>query len=137
MHASIDISTLNIAAIKQLKTYTLPPTYHLGSYGSGCAGDAPGFPPYRLQPVYSKGGGTPRTAPEALLNIEGVNYVLRRWEPRIDVIDVRVDRHPDADFLANWVDLARAAFANRCRADLTDVGGRGRSVSSNAHRGQF
>lgn len=81
MHASIDISTLNIAAIKQLKTYTLPPTYHLGSYGSGCAGDAPGFPTYMIQPVYSKCGGTPRNAPEAILNIEGVNYVLRRWEP--------------------------------------------------------
>lgn len=26
-----------------------------------------------------------------------VREALRRWEPRIDVIDVRVDRHPDAD----------------------------------------
>lgn len=26
-----------------------------------------------------------------------VREALRRWEPRIDVIDVRVDRHPEAD----------------------------------------
>ena len=81
MHASIDISTLNIAAVKQLKTYTLPPSYHLGGYGSACSLDAPGFPSYMVQGVYTKFGNTPSKAPGHVLSIDGSLYIME--PPRI------------------------------------------------------
>ena len=77
MHSSIDTSTLNIEKIKQLPTYKLPPTYRLGSYGSGCAFDAPGFPSYMVQPIYTGNGGSPRKAPDAVLELDGTLYILR------------------------------------------------------------
>ena len=48
MHPSIDLSTLDLDEVRKLPVYKLPPTYRLGSYGQGCAGDAPGFPTYMI-----------------------------------------------------------------------------------------
>ena len=76
MHPSIDTSTLNLPAIRRLKTYHLPPTYRLGGYGSACYLDAPGFPSYMVQGVYNKFGGTPMGAPGHVLNVENTLYVM-------------------------------------------------------------
>ena len=97
MHPSIDLSTLDLDKVRKLPTYKMPPTYRLGSYGQGCAGDAPGFPTYMIQPVYNQFGNSPRKAPDCVLNIEGVNYILR-GEQAID-----------------W-DKHYASFQKRCRS---------------------
>lgn len=60
-------STLNTAKIAALKVYSPPPSYRAGNTGMGCAGDAPGFPTYFVQPVFNRHGNPPRNAPNAVI----------------------------------------------------------------------
>lgn len=73
----MDYSTLNIEKLRTLKTYKLPPTYRLSSHmGSGCYLDAPGFPSYFLQSVYTQYGNTPAKGPGVVIEFEGTLYVI-------------------------------------------------------------
>ena len=79
MHPSIDISTLNLEQVRRLPSYELPKGRHLGSYGMGCHLDAPGFPSYMVQNIYTGRGNSPE-APQAatvVLDVEGVLRVLQ------------------------------------------------------------
>lgn len=86
MHSSIDTSTLNLDEIRKLPIYEMPPTYHLGGYGSGCFLDAPGFPSYMVQPIYNRHGNTPNNAPNHVLDVMGHLYIVdpisedTKWE---------------------------------------------------------
>lgn len=77
MHPSIDTSTLNLDEIRKLPTYELPVGYFLGGYGSGCYLDAPGFPSYMVQPVYTRQGNSPSHGPELVLELDGVLYAVK------------------------------------------------------------
>jgi hypothetical protein len=58
--ASADWSTINLAQLRRLPVYTLPPTYQLQrDCGNGCAGDPPGFPTYFTRAVYTQHGNHP------------------------------------------------------------------------------
>ena len=76
MHSSIDTSTLNLKKVKSLPKYANTKGYKLGSYGSGCYLDAPGFPSYMIQALYTRNGNTPDGAPEQVLELDGVLYVV-------------------------------------------------------------
>ena len=78
MKSKLDFSTINIEALKRLKVYTLPPTYRLqdGS-GSGCSGDAPGFPSYFTRSIYTRHGNNPRKGAEEVILHEGKMYVTK------------------------------------------------------------
>lgn len=80
MHASIDTSTLNFEEIRKLPTCELSPSRTLGPYGSGCHLDAPGFPSYMVQPIYTRRGDTPqnKNAPTMVLAVEDTLRVLQR-----------------------------------------------------------
>ena len=73
----IDYSTLNADALRKLPTYRLPPTYQLGSHGSACYDDPPGFPSYFLQPIYTQhGNGPPYKRPQQVIVLDKVLYVI-------------------------------------------------------------
>lgn len=57
---SADWSTINLAQLRRLPVYRLPPTYQLQrDSGNGCAGDPPGFPSYFTRSVYTSHGNNP------------------------------------------------------------------------------
>lgn len=60
---SLDTPTVDAAGLAALPAFTLPPTYHLGRAGLGCAFDPPGYPTYYLRPVYTKRGDDPPRGP--------------------------------------------------------------------------
>jgi len=65
-----DYSTINIARLRALPIYKLPPTYQLqDDPGNGCAGDPPGYPSYFTRSVYTQYGNyPPRGAQEVIAN---------------------------------------------------------------------
>ena len=74
----MDFSTLNVAKLKKLDQYKLPPSYQLqdGS-GNGCAGDPPGYPTYFTRNVYTKfGNDPPHGRPSMVITFERVHYVV-------------------------------------------------------------
>lgn len=75
----MDLSTLNVARLRKLQTYTLPGTYRLqdGS-GNGCAGDPPGYPTYFTRSVYTQyGNNPPYKQAQTVIRFEGVNYIVQ------------------------------------------------------------
>lgn len=87
--ALIDYSTLNMARVKDLPVYHKPPTYEISRHmGQGCAFDAPGYPRYFLQAVYTQYGNDPRGGPVSVIrsddgmfnNATGAN-MRRLWLP--------------------------------------------------------
>lgn len=70
-----DYSTINMHRLKMRPIYKLPPTYHIStSMGAGCYGDAPGYPSYFLQSVYTQYGNTPPNAPDYVIRDDAGNY---------------------------------------------------------------
>jgi len=82
---TIDWSTINLAALRKLPAYTLPPSYRLQEgMGNGCAGDPPGYPTYFTRSVYTRHGNSPRKGPELVICYpgEGLRVVAHSedWE---------------------------------------------------------
>ena len=91
----MDFSTINMAALRKLPTYKLPPTYSLQSgRGNGCAEDAPGYPTYFSQSVYTQHGNCPRRGPQNVLVHENVLYVI--WHSK----DLTLQNHEKGVFKA-------------------------------------
>lgn len=87
--ALIDWSTLDMARVKDLPVYHKPPTYEISPHmGQGCFLDAPGYPRYFLQAVYTQHGNDPRGGPVSVIrsddgmynNVTGAN-LRRLWRP--------------------------------------------------------
>ena len=82
-----DFSTIDIEALKKLKTYELPPSYHLQDEpGNGCFLDAPGYPSYFTRSIYTRSGNSPRYrdgAPTQVIKFEGKLYVTQ-WYGQSD-----------------------------------------------------
>ena len=82
-----DFSTINIAALKRLKAYELPPSYHLQDEpGNGCFGDAPGYPTYFTRNVYTGHGNCPpyrEGRVTQVISFEGKLYVTQ-WHGQTD-----------------------------------------------------
>ena len=58
--AKFDYSTINLEKLHALPVYKKPPTYQISKHcGSACFLDAPGFPSYFLQHVYTQYGNHP------------------------------------------------------------------------------
>ncbi len=77
----MDYSTFNAAEMAKLpeaKPESWTSNYISNSMGSGCAGDAPGFPSYFVQRVYTRNGNTPAKGPAAVIRFEGVYRVIER-----------------------------------------------------------
>lgn len=56
----LDYSTMNLDAIRKLRPYKLPPTYHVDAHmDSSRSGDPPGYPSYFIQHVYTSHGNPP------------------------------------------------------------------------------
>jgi len=60
----VDYSTINLERLRTLPLYQLPKGFKVSDHlGSGCFMDAPGFPSYFIQSVYTSRGDTPRNGP--------------------------------------------------------------------------
>lgn len=76
-----DYSTFNAAEMAKLPEAKIADTCHVSdSMGSGCAGDAPGFPSYFVQHVYTRSGNSPAKGPAAVIRFEGVYRTIERAE---------------------------------------------------------
>jgi len=66
-----DTSTIDRDVLNRLPLYQPRPTWRVDRHqGAACAGDAPGFPSYFIQHVYTQYGNSPRTngkAPQAVI----------------------------------------------------------------------
>jgi hypothetical protein len=64
----MDYSTINLEELRKLPLYRLRPGHHLSdNLGSGCHGDAPGYPSYFIQSVFTSRGDTPRSGPDGVI----------------------------------------------------------------------
>jgi hypothetical protein len=63
----MDFSTINLDLLAKLPAYTPAANYVSNQTGSGCAGDAPGYPSYFIQHVYTPNGNTPRRGASAVI----------------------------------------------------------------------
>lgn len=72
----MDKSTINQKELAKLPIYKIPPTYHVDqSMGSGCYGDAPGYPSYFIQHVWTQYGNSPRRgSPSQVIRDAQGNY---------------------------------------------------------------
>ena len=71
----IDTSTINQKQLRKYPIYKKPPTYEISRHmGACCAGDAPGYPSYFLQSVYTSHGNTPRNGPDYVIRDDEGNY---------------------------------------------------------------
>lgn len=70
-----DYSTINMHRLKIRPIYKLPPTYSIDTHmGAGCYGDAPGYPSYFLQSVYTQHGNSPRNGPDYVIKDDNGVY---------------------------------------------------------------
>lgn len=70
-----DTSTINQKALRRFPVYNKPLTYEISrSMGAGCYGDAPGYPSYFLQNVYTAHGNTPSRGPQFVIRDDAGVY---------------------------------------------------------------
>jgi len=63
-----DLSTINKNVLESLPEYKKPKTYKIDNHmGNGCFLDAPGYPSYFTQSVYTSRGDSPRFGPEYVI----------------------------------------------------------------------
>lgn len=90
-----DFSTINIEALKKLKTYELPPSYHLQDEpGNACYMDAPGYPTYFTRNVYTGHGNCPpyrEGRVTQVISFEGKLYVTQ-WHGMSDAAHTKLLR---------------------------------------------
>lgn len=71
-----DWSTINVKVVRALPAYKLPPTYSLSKhYGSACFLDAPGYPSYFVQHVYTQYGNTPSNSATMIMRAMGSSHL--------------------------------------------------------------
>lgn len=76
-----DYSTFNAAAMRALPEAQLTRGTRIApEMGSGCSMDAPGFPSYFVQHVYTSRGDSPNRGPVAVIEFEGAYRVIETAE---------------------------------------------------------
>lgn len=83
MKPEVDYSTINMNELAKYPMYTKPPSYEISrSLGSACFLDAPGYPSYLTQDVYTSHGNSPAKGAVKLL----MGRVIMRAEESYDCI---------------------------------------------------
>lgn len=76
-----DTSTINKELLEELPVYQEPMSYTIDDgFGSGCAGDPPGYPSYFLQHIYNRFGNIPRKGAYMLLFGHVVHTIEEPYE---------------------------------------------------------